>query len=65
MYAEDGSVDEAATRTAFDTVLTAVAETAGRGKPRGFGATKSENEPTQDEVDEARRRRAGLTTKGA
>ena len=33
----DGTVDEAATRTAFDTALATLAEANGRGRPRGLG----------------------------
>lgn len=34
---EDGTVDEAATRTAFDTAIAKLAESNGAGRPRGLG----------------------------
>lgn len=35
----DGAVDEAATRTAFDTALASIAESRGAGRPRGLGGS--------------------------
>jgi hypothetical protein len=62
---EDGSLDEAAFRTTVDEQAAAIAESRGAGRPRGFGSTPTDDTVTQDQVDEARRRRAGLTQKGA
>jgi hypothetical protein len=62
---EDGSLDEAAFRTTVDEQAAAIAESRGAGRPRGFGSTQTDDTVTQDQVDEARRRRAGLIQKGA
>lgn len=47
----DGTVDEAATRTAFDTAIAAIAEAGGRGRPRGLGGPV--HQPDGEAVSEA------------
>lgn len=56
---EDGTVDEAATRTAFDTAIAALAESAGAGKVRGLGGKvttsgdEAVSEADLDAIDDA------------
>lgn len=56
---EDGAVDEAATRTAFDTAIASLAESAGAGRPRGLGGKvttsgdEAVSEADLDAIDDA------------
>lgn len=49
--ADDGSLDEAATRTAFDAAIAKLAEKAGVGRPRGLGAKPASTIHESDDID--------------
>lgn len=53
VLAENGTVDEAATRTAFDTALASLAESRGAGRPRGLGGGIPAPPDAQQAVTEA------------